>query len=147
MSTLFETFKRADANVPLLELIENVPAYAQFLKNLCVHKRRFAANEKFQLNEEESFDGTLMDMGTSVNIMPLATYQRLAIGPLKNTSVSLQLADGVTRLPIGIVEDVLIRVNKFILPADFVVLDMNEDVHMDDDCPIILGKLLWLWRV
>jgi hypothetical protein len=59
---------------------------------------------------------------------------------LKNTSVSLQLADGVTRLPIGIVEDVLIRVNKFILPADFVVLDMNEDVHMDEECPIILGK-------
>jgi hypothetical protein len=167
MSTLFETFKRADANVPLLKLIDNVPAYAQFLKNVCLHKRRFAANEKFLLNEEvsaiiqhhlpqrkpdfgsfvvgcrigeESFDGTLMDMGTSINILPLATYQRLAIGPLKNTSVSLQLADGVTRLPIGIVEDVLIRVNKFILPADFVVLDMNEDVHMDEECPIILGK-------
>ena len=167
MSSLFETFKRADVNVPLLKLIDNVPAYAQFLKNLCLHKRRFAANEKFQLHEEvsaiiqhrlpqrkqdfgsfivgcrigkESFDGTIMDMGTSINIMPLATYQRLAIGPLKTTSVSLELADGATRLPVGIVEDVLIRVNKFILPADFVVLDMNEDVHMDEECPIILGK-------
>jgi hypothetical protein len=89
---------------------------------------------------DESFDGALMDLNTNVNIMPLATYRRLAIGPLKTTSVSLQLVDGATRLPVGIVEDVLIRVDKFILPADFVVLDMNEDLHMDQECPIILGK-------
>ncbi|KAK9906076.1 hypothetical protein M0R45_000053 [Rubus argutus] len=158
MNTLSEVFKKADANVPSLDLIESVPEYAQFLKNLHLHKRRFADNERFQLNEEvsaiiqhrlpqwkhefgsfiigcrigdETFDGALMDLNTNVNIMPLATYRRLAIGPLKTTSVSLQLVDGATRLPVGIVEDVLIRVNKFILPADFVVLDMNEDLHKD----------------
>ncbi|KAK9902373.1 hypothetical protein M0R45_001612 [Rubus argutus] len=167
MNTLSEVFKKADANVPSLDLIENVPAYAQFLKNLHLHKRRFADNERFQLNEEvsaiiqhrlpqwkhefgsfiigyrigdETFDGALMDLNTNVNIMPLATYRRLAIGPLKTTSVSLQLVDGATRLPVGIVKDVLIRVNKFILPVDFVVLDMNEDLHKDQECPIIFGK-------
>ncbi|KAK9922394.1 hypothetical protein M0R45_030859 [Rubus argutus] len=116
MNTLYEVFKKADANVPSLDLIESVPAYAQFLKNLHLHKRRFADNERFQLNEEvsaiiqhrlpqwkhefgsfiigyrigdETFDGALMDLNTNVNIMPLSTYRRLAIGPLKTTSVSL----------------------------------------------------------
>ncbi|KAK9922432.1 hypothetical protein M0R45_030896 [Rubus argutus] len=165
---LDQVFKKADANVPSLDLIEIVPAYAQFLKNLHLHKRRFADNERFQLNEEvsaiiqhrlpqwkhefgsfiigcrigdETFDGALMDLNTNVNIMPLATYRRLAIGPLKTTSVSLQLVDGATRLPVGIVEDVLIKVNKFILPADFVVLDMNEDLHKDQECTVCLKVL------
>lgn len=52
--------------------------------------------------------------------------------------------DEVTRLLVGIVEDILIRVNKFILPADFVVLNMNKDVHMDKEYLIIFGKLFMI---
>ena len=52
------------------------------------------------------------------------------------TSVSLQLADRTLVFPRGVVEDVLVKVDKFIFPADFIVLDMEEDA----DVPIILGR-------
>ncbi|KAK9928983.1 hypothetical protein M0R45_026094 [Rubus argutus] len=89
---------------------------------------------------EKFFDGALMDMGTSINIMPLATFRKLVIGSLQPTSISVQLADGTFRMPLGIVEDVLVRVDKFILPADFVILDMDEDPKIESGLPIILGS-------
>ena len=52
------------------------------------------------------------------------------------TSVSLQLADRTLTFPRGVVEDVLVKVDKLILPADFIILDMDED----KDVPIILGR-------
>ena len=53
-----------------------------------------------------------------------------------STSVSLQLADRTLAFPRGVVEDVLVKVDKLILPADFIILDMEED----KDVPIILGR-------
>ncbi|CAL9011037.1 unnamed protein product [Prunus brigantina] len=61
--------------------------------------------------------------------------QRLGIGELKSASVSLQLADRSVTYPKGIIEDVLIKVKQFVLPADFLVLDMEED----RDIPLLLG--------
>ncbi|KAK9943589.1 hypothetical protein M0R45_009193 [Rubus argutus] len=72
--------------------------------------------------------------------MPLATFRKLAIGTLQPTSISVQLADETFRMPVGIVEDVLVRVDKFILPADFVILDMDEDPKIESGLPIILGS-------
>ena len=54
----------------------------------------------------------------------------------KPTTVSLQLADRSITYPRGVVEDVLVKVDKFIFPVDFIVLDMEED----EDVPIILGR-------
>ncbi|KAK9912558.1 hypothetical protein M0R45_036420 [Rubus argutus] len=143
------------------------PAYAEFVKNLTLHKRKFQADEKFILKEEVSaiiqrrvspnihdpmsfaigcaigdnfFKGALMDIGTPINIMPLATFRKLEIGTLMPTSISMQLADETFRMPVGIVEDVLVRVDKFILPADFVILDMDEDPKIESRLPIILGR-------
>jgi hypothetical protein len=167
MSEVFDIFKSADVNFPLLDLISQVPAYAEFVKNLCMHKKKLQDGERFVLKEEVSaiiqrrvspnihdptsfvigctigehfFKGALMDMGTNINIMPLATFRKLAIGSLQPTSISVQLADGTFRMPLGIVEDVLIRVGKFILPADFVILDMDEDPKVESGLPIILGR-------
>ncbi|KAK9922374.1 hypothetical protein M0R45_030840 [Rubus argutus] len=167
MSEVFDIFKSADVNFPLLDLISQVPAYAEFVKNLCMHKKKLQDGERFVLKEEISaiiqrrvspdihdptsfvigctigehfFKGALMDMGTNINIMPLATFRKLAIGSLQPTSISVQLADGTFRMPLGIVEDVLIRVGKFILPADFVILDMDEDPKVEIGLPIILGR-------
>ncbi|KAK9922612.1 hypothetical protein M0R45_031069 [Rubus argutus] len=167
MAEVFDIFTKADVNLPLLDLISRVPTYAEFVRNLCVHKRKLPTNGEVVLKEEASaiiqrraspdvhdptsfvvgctigekfFDGTLMDMGTSINIMPLATFRKLAIGSLQPTSMSVQLADKTFRMPLGIVEDVLIRVDKFILPADFVILDMDEDPKVESGLPIILGR-------
>ena len=68
--------------------------------------------------------------------MPLSIFRRLGLGEAKPTRVTLQMADRSIKHPRGVIEDVLVKVDKFIFPADFVVLDMEED----RDIPIILGR-------
>ena len=68
--------------------------------------------------------------------MPLLMFKRLRLGEPKLTTISLQLADRSYQHPWGIIENVLVKVGKFILPTDFVILDMEED----DSVPIILGR-------
>ena len=68
--------------------------------------------------------------------MSLSMFKRLKLGEPKSTTISLQLADMSYQHPRGIIENVLVKVGKFILPPDFVILDMEED----DSIPIILGR-------
>ncbi|XP_057775478.1 uncharacterized protein LOC130994454 [Salvia miltiorrhiza] len=84
----------------------------------------------------QQFGKALCDLGASINLMPLSIFQRLAIGEMKPTSIALQMADRSVTYPRGIVEDVLVKVNEFIFPADFVVLDFEEDKTI----PLILGR-------
>jgi len=65
----------------------------------------------------------LLDLGASVNLLPYSVYLQLGLGELKPTSMTLQLADRSVKIPRGIVEDVLIKVDKFYFPVDFIVLD------------------------
>ncbi|WP_284205820.1 retropepsin-like aspartic protease, partial [Aliivibrio sifiae] len=78
----------------------------------------------------------LCDLGASVSLMPHTVFQRIGVGELRPTRMTLQLADASTRLPLGIVEDMPVQVGKFFVPGDFVVMDMEED----KDVPIILGR-------
>ena len=78
----------------------------------------------------------LCDLGASINLMPLSIYKKLGLNEAKPTSVTLQLADRSLTYPKGIVEDVLVKVDKFIFSADFIVLDFEEDREI----PIILGR-------
>ncbi|XP_061337523.1 uncharacterized protein LOC133284488 [Gastrolobium bilobum] len=78
----------------------------------------------------------LCDLGASINLMPLSICKSLGITELKPTMVFLQLADRSLRRPNGIIEDVLVKVDKFIFPADFIVLDMEEEGEM----PLLLGR-------
>jgi hypothetical protein len=55
----------------------------------------------------------LLDLGTNVNLLPYSVYVQLGLGELKPTSVTLQLADRFVKVPRGIIEDVLIKVDKF----------------------------------
>ncbi|XP_075499157.1 uncharacterized protein LOC142537531 [Primulina tabacum] len=68
--------------------------------------------------------------------MPLSVFRKLGLGEPKPTRMSLQLADRSVKYPRGLIEDVLVKVDKFIFPVDFVVLDMEEDIEM----PLILGR-------
>ena len=65
----------------------------------------------------------LLDLGASINLLPYSVYEQLGLGELKPTSMTLQLADRSVRLPRGIVEDVLVQVDKFYFPVNFIVLD------------------------
>ena len=73
------------------------------------------------------FDKVLCYLGASVSLMPLSIFRKLGLGEVKPTTVCLQLADSFIKHPIGIIEDVLVKVDKFIFSADFIVLDMKED--------------------
>ncbi|XP_070032146.1 uncharacterized protein [Nicotiana tomentosiformis] len=85
-----------------------------------------------------NFDKSLYDSGASINLMPLSIYRKLEkeIGEIRSAPISLQLADQTTLIPEGIVEDVLVRVNKFVFPVDFIVVNMKENKEV----PLILGR-------
>ncbi|XP_016186155.1 uncharacterized protein LOC107627851 [Arachis ipaensis] len=76
------------------------------------------------------------DLGASINLMPLFLMKKLHIHELRPTKISLQMADKSIQQALGVVENVLVKVDKFFLPADFVILDIEED----DNTPIILGR-------
>ncbi|KAL4351965.1 hypothetical protein GQ457_06G011810 [Hibiscus cannabinus] len=77
----------------------------------------------------------LCDPGPSINLMPKSIFQKLGIEEAKPTTVILQLADHSFVQPEGKIEDIL-RVDKFLFPTDFLILDCEADEH----APIILGR-------
>ncbi|KAH9727218.1 hypothetical protein KPL70_008578 [Citrus sinensis] len=78
----------------------------------------------------------LCDLGASINLMPLSVFKQLGIEECKPTTVTLQLADRSHAYPEGKIEDVLVKVDKFIFPVDFIVLNFEADKEV----PIILGR-------
>ncbi|XP_015384869.1 uncharacterized protein LOC107176597 [Citrus sinensis] len=79
---------------------------------------------------------TLCDMGAIINLMPLSVFKQLGVGECRPTTMTLQLADRSHAYPEGKMKDVLVKVDKFIFPVDFIVLDFEADKEM----PIILGR-------
>ncbi|XP_047264335.1 uncharacterized protein LOC124896694 [Capsicum annuum] len=84
------------------------------------------------------FTKELCDLGSIVNLMPLAVYKKLGLGDPTPTNMWLVMADRSVKWPVGILQDVLVKVANFVLPADFVVLDCEVDFEV----PIILGRPL-----
>ncbi|XP_048229171.1 uncharacterized protein LOC125369889 [Ricinus communis] len=80
----------------------------------------------------------LADLGASINLMPSSLFEelRLSTSKLTSTRISIQLADRTVKYPKGVIEDVLVKVDKFIFLVDFVVMDMNGE----SDVPLILGR-------
>ena len=82
----------------------------------------------------------LLDLRASVNLLPYSVYKQLGLGELKPTSITLSLADRSIKIPKGTVEDVLIQVDKFYYPVDFVVLNTEPVAVGANYVPIILGR-------
>ena len=163
-SEIREIFKQVKINIPLLDAINQVPAYAKFLKELCTVKRKLNVKKKAFLTEQVSsivntpnklkdpgspiipvtigtkrIGNALLDLGSSVNILPYTMYLKLGLGELKETSVILQLVDRSITKPRGCIEDVLVQVDTFYYPVDFIVLDINGP-QTSSSTPIILGR-------
>nr|XP_025647878.1 uncharacterized protein LOC112742855 [Arachis hypogaea] len=83
-----------------------------------------------------TFEKALCDLGSSINLMPLFVMKRLEILEVQPTKISLEMADKSLKRAYGMMEDVLVKVENFYLPADFVILDTGED----KDESIILGR-------
>ncbi|XP_047177787.1 uncharacterized protein LOC124844821 [Vigna umbellata] len=78
----------------------------------------------------------LIDLGASINLMPLSMLKKICGLKVKPTKMVLQMADRSTKNPYSIVEDVVVQVDKLKFPVDFVVIEMGEDLKI----PIILGR-------
>ena len=140
-----------------------MPNYAKFLKDIVSKRKRLGEFETVAATEGcmamlqnrmppklkdpgcfiipcaigNNYEGkALCDLGASINLMPKSVFQKLGIGRAKPTTVMLQLANRSYVQPEGKIEDILVRVDKFIFLADFLVLDCEAD----DNAPIILGR-------
>ncbi|GKD66604.1 retrovirus-related pol polyprotein from transposon 17.6 [Tanacetum coccineum] len=87
-------------------------------------------------NPDRSLKNALADLGASINFMPHSLFLRLGISKLKPIRISIQLADRSIKYPIGVCKNLLVKINKFIFPVDFVVLVTDEDELV----PIIFGR-------
>ena len=164
---ILEVLRQVKVNIPLLDLIKQVHAYAKILKDLCTIKKGLGIEKKAFLTEHVSaiiqskypvkykdpgsptipvniggncIDKSLLDLGASVNLIPYSVYIQLGLGELKPTTITLSLADRSVKIPKGIVEDVLVKIDKFYYPVDFVVLDTEPSSNELNHVPIILGR-------
>ncbi|XP_022860306.1 uncharacterized protein LOC111380876 [Olea europaea var. sylvestris] len=157
-----EVFKKIHINIPFAEALAQMPNYAKFLKEVMSNKKKLEEFETIKLTEGCSdilqklphklkdsgsfnipcniggitFDRALCDLGASINLMPLSVFKKLGLAEVKPTTLTLQLADRSITYPKCMIEDVLVKVDKFILHVDFVVLDMDENEKIS----LILGR-------
>ncbi|KAJ0714148.1 putative retrotransposon gag domain, aspartic peptidase domain superfamily [Helianthus annuus] len=158
-----ELFKQLHINLPFVEALAQMPKYAKFLKDILSNKKKLEELSQVTLNEEcsavlqnklpkkmndpgsftipcligsLSVSNALADLGASINLMPYAVFAKLDLGEPKPTRMSIQLADRSVKYPRGIVENMLVKIDKFVFPVDFVILDMDEDKNV----PLILGR-------
>ena len=82
------------------------------------------------------FKKALCDSGASINLMSLLVVKRLGFGELTPTAMTLQMENKTMSHPEGVLEDVLIKVGKFIFHVDFVIMDMKEDTQVS----LLLGR-------
>jgi hypothetical protein len=166
LEDILEVFKQVQINIPFLDAIQQIPSYAKFLKDLVTVKRKTNVPKKAFMTEQVSailqcklplkykdpgcptitcmigvrqIERALLDLGASVNLLPYSVYLQLGLGELKPTTMTLQLADRSVKVPRGIVEDVLIKVDKFYFPVDFIVLDTEPVQMVGTKIPVILG--------
>ena len=160
-----EVFKKLQINIPFADALEHLPSYVKFMKDILSKKQKLEDYKTIALAEKCSailqkklpqklkdpgsftipctignaiFEKALCDLGASINLMPMLIFRRLGLEEAKPTIVTLQLDDRSLKHPRGIIEDVLVKVDKFIFPIDFIVLDMEKDREI----PIILGRPL-----
>jgi hypothetical protein len=81
----------------------------------------------------------MCDLGASINVMPLSIYKELNLGPMKNTRIIIQLADRSNSYPEGMVEDVLVKVEDLVFPADFYIIDMDDEFSPNQSL-MLLGR-------
>ena len=82
----------------------------------------------------------MLDLRASIKIMPYSVYRRLGLGKLKLPSMTLQLTDGSLKHPKGIVEDLMVQVDKCEVPMDFIMLEMKKAPLKNKEHMILLGR-------
>ncbi|XP_070053992.1 uncharacterized protein [Nicotiana tomentosiformis] len=109
-----DMMKQVNVNLPFTEVLSQMPSYAKFLKEILTKKRKI---------EETS-------------VVKLTKKLESEIGEIRSVPISLQFVDQTTLIPEGIVEDVLMQVDKFVFTVDFIVVNMEEN----NEVPLTLGR-------
>ncbi|PIN10844.1 DNA-directed DNA polymerase [Handroanthus impetiginosus] len=155
-----QNFKKLHINILFAEAFEQMPSYVKFMKDILSKKRRLGDYEMVTLTEEYSviiqnkLPPKLKDPGSftipnaigthfskrascnlraSINLIPYSIYRTLRLGKAKPISITLQLADRSLTYLKKVIEYILVKVDKFIFPADFIVLD----IEVNSEIPII----------
>nr|GEZ06812.1 reverse transcriptase domain-containing protein [Tanacetum cinerariifolium] len=158
-----EIFRDLHFELSFTDALVHMPKFALMFKKLLNNKDKLIELTKTPLNENCSavvlkklpkklgdpgrflipcdfseFDNclALADLGSSINLMPLSIWKKLRLPTLNDTIMVLELADRIISKPMGVAENVFVKVGKFYFPADFVVLDFVAHPRI----PLILGR-------
>ena len=145
--------KKIEIDIPFFEALTQMTHYAKFMKDILSRMKRIveegvvslattcSAVIRNSLLEKMQDSGSftipfkfgnsdmgkaLCSSGARINLTPLSVVKRLSLGEHTPIAMTLQMVDRTLAQPKGILQDVLIKVGKFIFPMDFVVIDIEE---------------------
>lgn len=153
--------KDSVVTIPLLDACYHMPKYSTYFKRLLANRKRLEGlvtlGEECSVVTQRglpkkvddlgsftlpcsigslSVKNALADLGASINLMPYSMFLKLGYSGLNKTRMNIQLADRSVKYPLGICENVLVKIGNFKFLVDFVILEMEEDNLV----PIIVGR-------
>ena len=129
---IFEIFQKVDINILLLDAIKQVPKFTKFLKKFCVNKKKLRGDEQIVVGETISailqrklppkcgdpgmftipyklghsrISSDMLDLVTSINVMPKYIYDSLNLKPLKEIGIIIQLTEHLNVCPDEVIEN------------------------------------------
>nr|GFA63177.1 reverse transcriptase domain-containing protein [Tanacetum cinerariifolium] len=159
----FQIFKDLNLNICFADALIPMPKFGPSIKSLLTNKDKLCELARTPLNKhcstvllkklpEKLGDPgkflipcdfprkaqclALADLDASINLMPLSVWNKLSLPDLTPMYMTLELADRSISHPVGVAEDVYVKVGSFHFLADFVVVDFNADPQV----PLILGR-------
>ncbi|XP_042033234.1 uncharacterized protein LOC121779845 [Salvia splendens] len=161
---MMNVIRKVNVDISLVDLFTNFPRFSKFFKDMMANKEKLQDEGIVALNTNCSqlisgimptkrrdpggciipceigntiFTKCLLDQGSGISLMALKTARAIGLEErMEPIDIALQLADHSIVKPTGIVDEVLVKIDKFIIPVDFIVLDMPEDREV----PILFGR-------
>ncbi|XP_042029750.1 uncharacterized protein LOC121776623 [Salvia splendens] len=161
---MMNVIRKVNVDISLVDLFTNFPRFSKFFKVITANKEKLQDEGIVTLSTNCSqlisgimptkrrdpggciipceigntiFSKCLLDQGSGISLMALKKARAIGLEErMEPIDIALQLVDHSIVKPTGIVEDVLVKIDKFIIPVDFIVLDMPEDKEV----PILFGR-------
>jgi hypothetical protein len=151
---ILEVFKKVKFNIPFIDTIKKISKYAIFLKELCTTKRAYklkgyemvsmskvvyiVVQKNLLLKQKNigafiipcvignvSFKRALCYLGASISVITKHVYNFLSLEPLIKTSIVIQITNHSFVYPLGVIKDILVKIDSLVIPCDFYILDME----------------------
>ncbi|KAL5153161.1 hypothetical protein HKD37_19G052762 [Glycine soja] len=163
LAHFLDIFKKLEIMIPFGKALQQMSLYSKFLKDLLTRKIKYIHSDNIVVEGNcsaviqrilppkhkdlgsvtipcsigpVSVGKALIDLGANINLMPFSICKRIRELEIMPTRMTLQLAGKSITRPYGVIEDVLVKVQHFTFPIDFVVMDIEED----SEIPLILGR-------